>query len=137
MHRPADAGVALAGVPSRTRGKSVGKSESEIERLVEAQARGEPQLNPEVPVEQTPPPVAELDKRRSKSSLAAGLAAGALASSTDSDPSAVDPGASPNQAQPGVVPAPDPAQPVPPVSGPAAIDRQDLDLARDLPVPSD
>jgi hypothetical protein len=90
----------------------------EIERLIETQARGEVASHTTVSVERTPPPVTELDIRRSKS----GLFGGSLL-----DQAAFEPPEAAADETPAQVPEP----------GALSIERQDLALAQDLRVPTD
>src|SRR5215470_1345737 len=104
--------------------------DADIERMVEAQARGEQATLADVPVERRIPQSGSLDTRRSKSGLAAAglLGTGEARGSVDGQPGE------------GTPPPADPAWPpgdegVTTEADSGLIERQDLSLARHLPVP--
>jgi hypothetical protein len=110
-----------------------GVDDADIEQLVEAQSRGELISPANVPVERTPPPLGELDTRRSKSGLAGGPLLGQAATDAGVDPTLTELG--PTQ---GDLTSPiEDAQALPPELGTATLERQDLALAQDLPVPTE
>jgi hypothetical protein len=110
-----------------------GVDDADIEQLVEAQARGELVSPANVPVERTPPSLAELDTRRSKSGLTGGPLLGEVAIDAGGDPQITE--MDPTQA--GDTGPVEDAQAPPPELGTATLERQDLALAQDLPVPTD
>jgi hypothetical protein len=109
--------------------------DADIEQLVERQARGDTITSADVAVEQMPPSLVELDTRRSKSSLSLGLVFGETGAAPDSHLSGGD--ASPPDTAAASEHAPEETQPVPPELGSTDVERQDMALAQDPPVPND